>query len=243
MTLPSGYTLRPATVDDAHAVHAVMMAAGMDPRSSWVRSTVADIGWSLGKGGGFLAVQGARPVGCVGYRPDGFRTLTLNKLTTLPEVRGQGIGAALVRAVEEQARVGGFGQVLLAVSQYNLSVLPFYEHLGYAVTDDRYAYAHPDSPAPVVLVNGLPKIVSGPAQRAGERLDLQRLREQGSSFVELVRSSREAESSPASIGSIFGDAFDLSLPCAHEVGSYAATSSSDRVAAFPEWQAEFGEQR
>jgi len=30
-------------------------------------------------------------VGCVGYRPDGFRTLTLNKLATVPRVRGQGI--------------------------------------------------------------------------------------------------------------------------------------------------------
>lgn len=147
-------TLQPATAADAPAVHAVMMAAGMDPRSSWSRSTVADVEWSLGTGGGFLAVQGGQVVGCVGYRPDGFRTLTLNKLATVPRVRGQGIGAALVRAVEERARAGGFGRVLLAVSQYNLGVVPFYEHLGYVVSDDRYAYAHPDSPAPVVLVKG-----------------------------------------------------------------------------------------
>lgn len=153
------YTLRPATVADAVTVHAVMMAAGMDPRSSWVRSTVADIEWSLGTGGGFVAMQNGAAVGCVGYRPDGFRTLTLNKLATRPEVRGHGLGAALVRAVEERARVGGFGRVLLAVSQYNLSVIPFYEHLGYAVSVERYAYAHPDSPPPVVLekvIGGVP---------------------------------------------------------------------------------------
>jgi len=53
-------TLQPATAADAPAVHAVMMAAGMDPRSSWSRSTVADVEWSLGTGGGFLAVQGGR---------------------------------------------------------------------------------------------------------------------------------------------------------------------------------------
>ena len=146
------YAMRPATVADAVAVHAVMMAAGMDPRSSWMRSTVADIEWSLGTGGGFVVQRGSEMVGCVGYRPDGFRTLTLNKLATRPEVRGLGLGAALVRAVEAQARLGGFGRVLLAVSQYNLNVLPFYEHLGYVVSTDRYAYAHPDSPAPVVLV-------------------------------------------------------------------------------------------
>ncbi|WP_424950948.1 GNAT family N-acetyltransferase [Deinococcus sp.] len=149
------FSLRPTTPADAVAVHAVMMSAGMDPRSSWVRTTISDVEWSLGTGGGFLALSGGRAVGCVGYRPDGFRTLTLNKLATLPVVRGQGVGAALVRAVEEQARSGGFERVLLAVSRYNLSVLPFYERLGYAVSEDRYAYAHPDSPPPVVLVKGV----------------------------------------------------------------------------------------
>lgn len=146
------FTLRPTTPADAPAVHAVMMSAGMDPRSSWVRTTIADVEWSLSKGGGFLALQGGVAVGCVGSRPDGSRTLTLNKLATRPEVRGQGIGAALVRAVEERALAGGYARVLLAVSRYNLGVLPFYEHLGYTVSDDRYAFAHPDSPAPVVLV-------------------------------------------------------------------------------------------
>jgi len=146
------FTLRPTTPADAPAVHAVMMSAGMDPRSSWVRTTIADVEWSLSKGGGFLALQGGAAVGCVGSRPDGFRTLTLNKLATRPEVRGQGIGAALVQAVEERALAGGYARVLLAVSRYNLGVLPFYEHLGYTVSDDRYAFAHPDSPAPVVLV-------------------------------------------------------------------------------------------
>ncbi|WP_407569679.1 GNAT family N-acetyltransferase [Deinococcus altitudinis] len=146
------FTLRPTTPADALAVHAVMMSAGMDPRSSWVRTTIADVEWSLSKGAGFLALRGGAAVGCVGSRPDGYRTLTLNKLATRPEVRGQGIGAALVRAVEAQARAGGFGRVLLAVSLYNLGVLPFYEHLGYAVSSEPYAFAHPDSPPPVVLV-------------------------------------------------------------------------------------------
>ena len=146
------FALRPTTPTDAAAVHALMMAAGMDPRSSWVRTSVADVEWSLGTGGGVLALQEGAAVGCVGYRPDGFRTLTLNKLATLPEVRGQGLGTALVRAVEAQARLGGFGRVLLAVSQYNLGVIPFYERLGYVLSTDRYAFAHQSSPPPVVLV-------------------------------------------------------------------------------------------
>ena len=147
--------LRPTLPVDARVVHALMMAAGMDPRSSWVRTSVADVEWSLGQGGGFLALGegvGTQAVGCVGYRPDGSHTLTLNKLATLPEARGQGLGTALVLAAEAQARLGGFGRVLLAVSQYNLSVIPFYERLGYALSTDRYAFAHRSSPAPVVMV-------------------------------------------------------------------------------------------
>nr|WP_246580585.1 GNAT family N-acetyltransferase [Deinococcus aestuarii] len=142
-----------------------MMAAGMDPRSSWSRTTVDDVRWSLGQGGGFLAFLGEEAVGCVGWRPDGRETLTLNKLATLPERRGQGIGAALVRAVEEVAARGGYARVLLAVSRYNLAVLPFYERLGYRVDAGAvYAHANPHSPPPVVLV----KAVSGAVPELGQ---------------------------------------------------------------------------
>ena len=148
------FTLRPVTPADLPAFHAVMMAAGMDPRSSWTRTTVADLERSLfGPGaGGFVAVQAGEVVGVVGFRPDGAGTLTLNKLATLPRVRGQGVGRALVDAVEDAARQGGYGRVLLAVSQFNLDVLPFYGALGYRRTDDPYAHASPHSPPPVVLV-------------------------------------------------------------------------------------------
>lgn len=149
--------IRPATPADAAAFHAVMMAAGMDPRSSWSRTRPEDVAWSLGQGGGFLAWAGERAVGCVGWRPDGPETLTLNKLATLPDVRGQGLGAALVRAVEQSAARDGYARVLLAVSQYNLEVIPFYERLGYRVDEGAvYAHANPASAPPVVLVKEVP---------------------------------------------------------------------------------------
>jgi GNAT superfamily N-acetyltransferase len=152
------FTLCPVTRADLPTFHTVMMAAGMDARSSWSRTTVADLEHSLfGVGaGGFLAFAGAEAVGCVGFRPDGSHTLTLNKLATLPNTRGQGIGAALVGAVEDLAAEQGYGRVLLAVSQFNSEVIPFYERLGY--TQDlaaEYAHASPNSPKPVVLVKGL----------------------------------------------------------------------------------------
>lgn len=155
-------TLRPVNPDDLTDFHAVMMAAGMDPRSSWNRITPADLERSLlaPGAGGFLAVSGGEVLGCVGYRPDfsttgGEQTLTLNKLATRPTARRTGLGRALVREVEHVARMGGYGRVLLAVSQFNLDVLPFYDRLGYTVTDEPYTHAHPDSPAPVVLVKAV----------------------------------------------------------------------------------------
>ncbi|EYB69585.1 N-acetyltransferase GCN5 [Deinococcus phoenicis] len=148
--------IRPAGPADAPAFHAVMMAAGMNPRSSWSRTRVEDVAWSLEQGGGFLAWRGAEAVGCVGWRPDGPDTLTLNKLATRPEARGQGLGLALVRAVEEVAARDGSARLLLAVSQHNLEVIPFYERLGYRVDEGAvYAHAHPQSPPPVVLVKAV----------------------------------------------------------------------------------------
>ncbi|UQN07281.1 GNAT family N-acetyltransferase [Deinococcus sp. QL22] len=157
------YTLRQVTRAEVPTFHTVMMAAGMDARSSWSRTTVADLEHSLfGVGaGGLLAWAGAEAVGCVGFRPDGSHTLTLNKLATLPQARGHGIGAALVQAVEELAVQQGYGRVLLAVSQFNLDVIPFYERLGYRQDSAAvYAHASPQSPAPVVLVKAVMPITT-----------------------------------------------------------------------------------
>ena len=240
------YTLRPTTPADAPTVHAVMMSAGMDPRSSWVRTTVADVEWSLGTGGGVLALQQGAAVGCVGWRPDGFRTLTLNKLATRPEVRGLGLGAALVRAVEERARAGGFERVLLAVSQYNLSVIPFYEHLGYMVSTDRYAYAHPDSPAPVVLVKqstikadtiGISPAISKEMKR------LKIKRKKGAKFTEIAQSIETKNFTSMQIILIFKEAFQLPLKCAVDAMAYVFEPSDvllNQLADCPEWVEQFG---
>ncbi|CAM3561272.1 N-acetyltransferase GCN5 [Deinococcus saxicola] len=149
--------IRPVTPADLPAFHAVMMAAGTDPRSSWNRTTLEGLKASLlaPGSGGFVAVSRGEVCGCVGFRPDGGQTLTLSRLATLPEMRGQGIGAALVRAVEQGASERGFGRVLLAVSQFNLEVVPYYERRGYVQADEIYAFASPGSPVPVVLVKAM----------------------------------------------------------------------------------------
>jgi hypothetical protein len=45
--------------------------------------------------------------------------------------------------------------VLLAVSQFNPGVIPFYEALGYVRSDEPYRFASAGSPAPAVLVKAI----------------------------------------------------------------------------------------
>lgn len=154
--------IRRVTPADLPDFLAVMLAAGMDPRSAWNSTTVADLEKTMSgpHSGGFLALDGreldggGEAVGCVGFRPDLHdpHTLTLNKLATLPQVRGQGVARHLVGEVEGVAAREGFRRVLLAVSQVNLGAVPFYERLGYRQVNEDYAYSSGKNGRPVVLV-------------------------------------------------------------------------------------------
>lgn len=158
------FAVRPMIRADIPAVHAVLMGVGMDSRSSWSRITLEQLQESMfAEGaGGFVALDGGEAksnqiVGCVGYRPDGKKTLTLNKLAVLPTTQKHGLGRQLVQAVENNAENAGFKQVLLAVSQFNLEVIPFYEKLGYMQSNEPYAFANECSPKPIVMLRDLRK--------------------------------------------------------------------------------------
>ncbi|WP_067831853.1 GNAT family N-acetyltransferase [Actinomadura kijaniata] len=76
----------------------------------------------------FLAEAGGRPVGTARMLRRG-GVGVLGRLAVLPEGRGSGLGAALVRAVEEHARREGLAAVELHAQT---SARGFYERLGYA---------------------------------------------------------------------------------------------------------------
>lgn len=75
----------------------------------------------------FLAEVAGRPVGTARMLRKG-DVGVLGRLAVLPEGRGSGLGAALVRAVEERARAEGMAAVELHAQT---GAQGFYERLGY----------------------------------------------------------------------------------------------------------------
>lgn len=165
-------TLRPATLHDAETITALVHAAwkdGIDPRSSGHRLTVDGARQNLEAGGGFLIEDDGVALGCVCYWNDG-STLDLMKLAVHPNARGRGLALQLVSAVEAHAVQAGFERILLAVSLYNLSVIPFYERLGYVLDDAaEYKHASASSPVPRVMVKW---VGQGRIQQIGHKVQL-----------------------------------------------------------------------
>ena len=61
----------------------------------------------------------------------------LSDIATTPEARGQGIGKALLRHVEEKARKQGFRRLALTVARDNERAIEFYRRQGFRITSER----------------------------------------------------------------------------------------------------------
>jgi mycothiol synthase len=66
----------------------------------------------------------------------------LSYVGVVPELRGRGLGRALVLHALHSAREAGAGQLLLAVDQRNTIALPLYESLGFLATESRAVFLH-----------------------------------------------------------------------------------------------------
>jgi ribosomal protein S18 acetylase RimI-like enzyme len=77
---------------------------------------------------GFAAYEGGRCVGLVTYEIDGeaCEIVTIDAL-----VEGEGVGTALVEAVEDVARDSGCTRVQLVTTNNNLRALAFYQKRGF----------------------------------------------------------------------------------------------------------------
>lgn len=98
-----------------------------------------------GAGYAFLiARRGAGAVGCGAFRPFAPGIAELKRLYVVPAARGQGIGRALVRALEAAARAAGYRAVCLETGLRQPEAIALYESLGYRPMAPYGPYA--DSP-------------------------------------------------------------------------------------------------
>jgi ribosomal protein S18 acetylase RimI-like enzyme len=82
----------------------------------------------------FVALQGGRVIGTAMAGYDGHRGW-LYSLAVLGNAQGTGLGAMLVRHVEQALKAVGCVKLNLQVRSSNSNVISFYERLGYAVED------------------------------------------------------------------------------------------------------------
>jgi len=138
MTDSTALRIEFASADDAHLVHRIMRDAYAEydgvltPPSGAVSETVEDVRAAMAKGGAVLAWDGAEAVGSARYEwhPD---YLYVGRVAVIPAYRGQGIGSALMRRIEELARDQGCGEIRLGVRMALPGNLAFYQSLGYEV--------------------------------------------------------------------------------------------------------------
>lgn len=131
--------IRLAKIDEAAAIYQIIQVAFAEydgkipvpPEAS--QETLAEAEVAAASGRVVLALDGTIPIGTVRYHlyPD---YLHVGRLAVLPTYRGCGVGAALMKYLEELAPTLGRTVLRLSTRQSMPGNLAFYERLGYQVT-------------------------------------------------------------------------------------------------------------
>jgi ribosomal protein S18 acetylase RimI-like enzyme len=134
------FEIRRATPEEAPLVLQIMRAAFaeyagvLNPPSGANHETLADVQKAMCEGGALLAWDGELAVGSARFRPEP-DCMYVGRVAVLPEYRGKGVGAALMRAMEDVARKSGRTKIRLNVRMSLAGNLSFYEKLGYTVVE------------------------------------------------------------------------------------------------------------
>jgi ribosomal protein S18 acetylase RimI-like enzyme len=144
-------TIRPATAEDADAVHAIIQAAFEEYRflplpPGALGDTLDLVRKRLDDGQTVLALDAGRPVGTARYEQQEGH-MYVGRVAVLPEYQRLGVGAALMHHVEKIARQEGFTRTRLGTRESMPSNLAFYDRLGYEVVQREQ---HPRGPDVIV---------------------------------------------------------------------------------------------
>ncbi|GAB3263221.1 GNAT family N-acetyltransferase [Chitinimonas naiadis] len=133
---PTTYTLRPYAEADLPAMLNVICSAfaqyagRLDPPSSAERKTIEVVRAELAHAQAIVAEQAGEVVGCVFLRRKQ-QEVYLDRLSVLPGCRGQGIGHALLAAVEAWALAQGASATCLSVRLVLEAQQAYYRQRGY----------------------------------------------------------------------------------------------------------------
>jgi ribosomal protein S18 acetylase RimI-like enzyme len=152
--MPEVIVIRSAAPAEAELLLAVMRKAFAEyhgvlrPESSVFLETAAVIAEKLAGGGGFLAVDGETPVGCIIAEVKGDHGY-LGRLAVDPSLRRRGLARRLMLAGEEFVRARGLVSVEVQVRIALTGNIALFQSLGYREAARK---SHPGYTEPTTLV-------------------------------------------------------------------------------------------
>jgi len=137
----SNVTIRPVRPDDAGEVLTLQRAAFVQEARIYgsvempaFTQTLAAVEAELIENDGCVAHIGPRMVGVVRARHDG-PLLLIGRIAIAPDVQGEGVGSALLAAVEERGREQGCTEAELFTGSLSEANLRLYTREGYVETE------------------------------------------------------------------------------------------------------------
>ncbi|MFK4836585.1 GNAT family N-acetyltransferase [Microbacterium sp. ZW T2_14] len=133
-------TIRPIEPADAGEVLTLQRAAFVQealiygtPDMPPLTQTLEELEAELAENLGVVAVDGARLVGALRARVDG-DLLLVGRIAIAPDRAGEGVGSALLAAVERRGAAAGANEAELFTGSLSEANLRLYERVGYAET-------------------------------------------------------------------------------------------------------------
>jgi GNAT superfamily N-acetyltransferase len=108
---------------------------GFTPPSGVLKETVSDLAQRQRDGFVLVAIQGADFIGSM-FCAVKDNSLYLTRMATRPHLRGQGIGRALLRAAEDEARGMGLPKLSLRVRKTLPDNLAYFARFGFVVVGE-----------------------------------------------------------------------------------------------------------